>query len=86
MDSGEEAAAEREGALPAPRRAGGRGQLATASCGRIPPGAPAEEGLTVTHSYLPFIPLHASKRPPTPVKFTNWRMLNAAGEMPKEGD
>lgn len=72
-----------EGALRCTRRAGGRGPLATARCGRITQRAPAEEGLTVTHSYPPFIP--PPPRPQT-VKITNYRMLIAAGKMPKVGD
>lgn len=52
-----------EGALSCTRRAGGRGPLATARCGRIPQRALAKEELTVTHSYPPFIPPHPSPKP-----------------------
>lgn len=62
MDSGEEASAE-QGWGPALHRGGRR--AGAALCGRIPQRAPAEEGLTVTRSYHPFIPLHPSKRPTT---------------------
>ena len=61
-DSGEEAAAE-PGGGPSLHPAGGRGPLATARCGRIPQRASAEEGLTVTHSYPPFISPHHHPAP-----------------------
>lgn len=79
-DSGEEAEAAPRGD-PALHPAGGRGPLGTARCGRIPQRAPAEEGLTVTHSYPPFIPPH-----PQTVKITHYWMLITAGKMPKVGD
>lgn len=71
MDSGEEASAEPGGGPRVLHRCGLR--AGAARCGRIPQRAPAAEGLTVTHSYPPFIPLHPSKRPTTAttLKFTS---------------
>ena len=71
VDSGEEASAEPGEGPRVLHRCGLR--AGAARCGRIPQRTPAAEGLTVTHSYPTFIPLHPSKRPTTAttLKFTS---------------
>lgn len=71
VDSGEEASAEPGEGPRVLHRCGLR--AGAARCGRIPQRTPAAEGLTVTHSYPPFISLHPSKRPTTAttLKFTS---------------